>query len=454
MYQRLSAVLFPIMAVLLVGAVYWGYQEHQEKNSILIKAENQYQRAFHELSYDMEQLHSQLGNALAVNSKSQNFHRKSLVNVWRLTSEAQNKITQLPLTLVPFHDTEQFLAKIANFSYRTAVRDLTKEPLTDKEYATLKELYKNSEEISKDIQAMQTKVLENNLRWMDVEIEIAAEQSNRDNAIIDGFRTVDKKVNEYPELNWGPSVSAMFEKRTLTKLNGKKATPEEIRAKAADFLGLKDPGQVRVVENGQGTEYASYSATVSHPNQEGTIQMDYSQNGGNLIWFINPREVGKKQVGFEEAKQNAKQFLEKHGYPGMSAVSYDTYKNVGNITFVTNQDGVLIYPEKLTVKVALDNGEPVGMQANEYVFEHHKRELGKPKISSEEAKKTLNSEFKVMKEDKALIKNEMTEEVLCYEFTGKINGHFYRIYVNADNGSEEMIEELPGINGQPEPSVP
>ena len=90
MYQRLSAVLFPIAAVLLAGTVLWGYQEHQEKNRILVKAENQYQRAFHDLSYHVDKLHTELGNTLAVNSASTGAQRKGLVNVWRITSEAQN----------------------------------------------------------------------------------------------------------------------------------------------------------------------------------------------------------------------------------------------------------------------------------------------------------------------------------------------------------------------------
>ena len=90
MYRRLSAVLFPVMTLFFIGAIYWGYQEHQEKNSILIKAENQYQRAFHGLAYHVGQLHDQLGDTLAVHAASNDYHRKGLVNVWRLTSEAIN----------------------------------------------------------------------------------------------------------------------------------------------------------------------------------------------------------------------------------------------------------------------------------------------------------------------------------------------------------------------------
>ncbi|REE94251.1 spore germination protein [Paenibacillus taihuensis] len=443
MYRRLSAILFPVMTLFFIGSIYWGYQEHQEKNSILIKAENQYQRAFHDLSYHMDQLHRELGNTLAVNSTSQAFHRKGLVNVWRLTSEAQNEINQLPLTLLPFSQTEEFLSKIANFSYKTSVRDLSKKPLSPAEFKTLKSLYQDSDDISKSLYGVQDKVIANNLRWMDVEAALATEKSTLDNTIIDGFKTVDKKVSEYPEINWGPSVASMYEKRTVKMLAGKKSTPDDIKRLAAKFLKLNDTKGIRVVENGKGTEYESYSATYQENGADNPIELDYTKRGAQLIWYQNPRTVGKAILSVDTAKQKAADFLARHGYPGMKAITYNKDDSTAVFTYITNQNGVLIYPEKLTVKIALDNGEPVSLQAADYVYEHHKRNLPKPKLMSADARAALNPDFKVKKEQMSLIKNDMGEEVLCYEFIGSINGGLYKIYVNAESGVEESIEQMP-----------
>ncbi|MBP3964444.1 germination protein YpeB [Paenibacillus lignilyticus] len=443
MYRRLSAVLFPVMTLFFIGSIYWGYQEHQEKNSILIKAENQYQRAFHDLTYHVEQLHRELGNTLAVNSTSQGFHRKGLVNVWRLTSEAQNEINQLPLTLLPFNKTEEFLSKIANFSYKTSVRDLTKQPLSPDEYKTLKTLYSDSEYISKSLFGVQDKVIANNLRWMDVEVALASEKSTLDNTIIDGFKTVDKKVAEYPEINWGPSVASMYQKRSIKMLGGKLATPEDIKKLAAKFLKLDNPNDIKVVENGKGTEYSSYSATYKGNKADNPIELDYSQKGAQLIWFENPRDIGKPIVSIGDARKKADEFLSRHGYPKMKAITYDRSDSMAVFTFVTNQNGVLIYPDKLTVKIALDNGDAVALQASDFVYEHHKRKLPKPKLMSADARAALNPDFKVQKEQMAIIDNDMGDEVLCYEFVGKINGGVYKIYINADSGIEESIEQLP-----------
>ncbi|MEK4475851.1 germination protein YpeB [Paenibacillus sp. FSL R7-0048] len=448
MYKRLSAVMFPLTALLLIGALVWGYQENQEKNSILIKAENQYQRAFHDLSYHVDRLHGELGNTLAVNSASNGMHRKGLVNVWRMTSEAQNEINQLPLTLLPFSKTEEFLSKISNFSYKAGIRDFTKKPLTDGELSNLKALYKNSGEISKDLQEVQNKVIGNRLRWMDVETALATENKAEDNTIIDGFKTVDKRVGAYPELDWGPSVASIYDKRSVKMLGGTPVTAEDIKRKALKFADAGSNAKVDVKENGKNTEWPSYTATVSASNKKHAISMDFTKNGGLLISYYDNREVGPAKVSIKEAVTKAEQFLEKKGYPHMTAVSADRYDNIGNLTFVTKQNDVLIYPEKMTIRMGLDTGDTIGFEASEYVNEHKdNRKLPKPKLTLAEARKFLNSDFKEQYNRLSWIKNDDSVEVLTYEFGGGVNGSKYRIYINAEDGIEESVEEIRPSSG-------
>ncbi|KOR88722.1 germination protein YpeB [Paenibacillus solani] len=439
MYRRISAILFPLATILLVGALVWGYQENKEKNAILINAENQYQRAFHNLSYNMDRIHAELGNTLAVSSTSQGMHRKGLMNVWRLTSNAQNEISQLPLTLLPFNKTEEFLSRISNFAYKAGVRDLTKEPLSENEVKTLKTLYTNSGEITKDLQQVQHKVITNSLRWMDVETALAT-NSIEDNSIIDGFKTVDKKVEAYPELDWGPSVSSIYNKRSVKQLAGMPITEEDVKRKALKFADAGDNARVQITKNGKGTDWVSFTAKVKHPKGY-MISMDFTEKGGQIISYTNERNVGAKRVSVQDAIERAQQFLEKKGYPDMTAVSADPYDNLANFSFVREEDGVLIYPEKITVRSAMDNGDVIGFQASDFVYEHQiKREIPQPSISLAEAKKVLNPDFKVLYHRKAIIKNDRSEDVLCYEFGGRINGSQYRIYINSDTGLEETVE--------------
>lgn len=441
MYRRLSAVLFPVMTVLLIGAVIWGYQVNQEKNSILIKAENQYQRAFHDLSFYVDKLHAEIGNTLVLGPNSYNSQRKGLVNVWRLTSQAQNEINQLPLTLLPFNQTEELLSNLANFSYRASVRDLIKQPLDENEMKTLTALYEHTKQIAADLRDVQSKVIASSLRWMDVENSLATEQKMLDNTIIDGFQTVNKKIGEYDEMNWGPSMAALFETRSFSALAGNEVTADDILQKAGSYVNGRPLNNVQVVESGDAAERSMYSLTATA--EDGSdLAMDFARRGGSLIWFMDSREVAEPQIALRQAGQSALSYLETHDYPGMTPVNYDRFGNTANITFASVQDGVVVYPDKLTVKVALDNGDVVGLQASDYLFEHRQRELKQPTLTEAEARNSLNAGFQLTGHTLALIKNDIDEEVLCHQFSGQFNGSMYRIYINADTGSEEKIELL------------
>ncbi|GAC41883.1 hypothetical protein PPOP_1240 [Paenibacillus popilliae ATCC 14706] len=398
------------------------------------------------MTYHVDRLHSELGRTLAVNSLSQAMHRKGLANVWRITSQAQNEINQLPLTLLPFNKTEDFLSRISNFAYRTSIRDLTKKPLSDDEMKTLKTLYKNAGEISENLQQVQHKVLADNLRWMDVETAMASEQKTMDNTIIDGFKTVDKKVGEYPEMNWGPTIANIYTKRSVKMLKGQPLSVEQIRQKAEQFLGKKNYKKIEVRDNGKGTEYESYTAFADYGNDgKGTVTLDFTKQG-MLMAYMDAREMKQKRISMKQATQFAKQFLKQHGYPDMEAVKYNEFNRIGSFTFVPVINGVYVYPQQVSVRVALDNGEVTGLQATDYVYEYKDRNIGKAKLTKQEARKMLHPEIEVLFERLSLIKNDDGEEVLCYEFGGKINGNTYRIYINAENGREEHIEEMTAVH--------
>ncbi|OCT12507.1 germination protein YpeB [Paenibacillus pectinilyticus] len=444
MYKRLSIVMFPFLLLALIGSSVWGYLEHQEKNTILIKAENQYQRAFHDLSFHMDKLHTELGNTLAVNETSEPSYRKGLVNVWRLTSQAQSDITQLPLMLLPFNKTEDFLANMANFSYRMSVRDMTKQPLTEAEMKTLNTLYTHSADITKEIRGVQDKVIANNLRWMDVESALISENEMHDNSIIDGFSIVDKKVGAYEELNWGTGSLNVFSKNDVKMLSGNDMTADQIKKKALEFLGVKDSNGVKVVENGgKAPEFQSFSVVVpSADSTKNDTQLDYTKKGGHLIYFMKTRDVPSAKFNLRQARDIANEFLDAHEYKDLSAISYDQYQNMATIHFAKKEKNVTIYPVQVTVKVALDTLEVTGLQATDYIYSQKKREIGQPKITVADARKQLNSKMKVTSESLAVIKNDLDEEVLCHEFIGTLNNNIYRIYVNADVGTEEKIETI------------
>ncbi|MDQ0225078.1 germination protein YpeB [Bacillus sp. 7586-K] len=437
----IRGILIGLLTVAVVGTGYWGYKEHQEKDAVLIQAENNYQRAFHDLTYKIDQLHDQIGATLAMNSKDS--LSPALVDVWRLSSEAQSNVGQLPLTLLPFNKTEEFLAGISDFTYRTAVRDLDNEPLSDDEYKSLKSMYKQSANIQEELRNVQHLVIENNLRWMDVELALASGQKQMDNTIIDGFKTVEENVGAYSEANSDPTLTMMKTSaaKGFNHLEGKEITSKEAKQIAKQFVenGVKD---INVTKNGDGSSYEFYSVSMHDKKNNIDLNMDITKKGGHPIYLVQNRDIKENKISLNDATNKARNFLEKHGFKDLDLFESAQYDNVGVFSFVSIYNGVRIYPDAIRMKVALDNGEVIGFSARDYLAAHKKREIPKPKITRDDAAKKLNPSLEVQEDRLALIMNEFGEEILCYEFLGTIDEDSYRIFINAENGSEEKVEKL------------
>jgi spore germination protein len=436
----IRGILIAVLAIGVAGTAYWGYQEHQEKNAILINAENNYQRAFHELTYQMDLLHDKIGTTLAMNSKKS--LSPELADVWRLTSQAHSDVGQLPLTLLPFNKTEEFLANIGDFSYRVAVRDLDKEPLSDDEYKNLQQLYEQSADIQKELRNVQHLVIENNLRWMDVEMALATGKEQADNTIIDGFKTVEKTVDGYDEANFGGPTFVNTQKKNddYKNLKGETISKEKAVDIMKKYTRIKDVKEVKVTENGKGSNFGFYSVSLANTNSEAS--MDVTKKGGYPIYFIHNRDVEKSNLGLNEAANKAAAFLKENNFKNLELFESAQYDNLGVFTYVTTVNDVRIYPDALKLKVALDNGQVIGFAAEEYLKNHQDRDIPDPAITMEEAEGKINPKVKIMENRLAVIVNDLNEEVLCYEFLGMLGNDTYRIYINADSGVEEKVEKL------------
>lgn len=439
--KLIRGLLIGILVLGVAGTAYWGYQEHQEKNSILINSENNYQRAFHDLSYQMDLLHDKIGTTLAMNSK--NSLSPSLIEVWRLTSQAHSDVGQLPLSLLPFNKTEEFLANIGNFSYRTAVRDLDKEPLTKQEYSTLNTLYKQSGDIQNELRKVQSMVLKNNLRWMDVEMALASGKEKTDNTIIDGFKTVEKTVTGYSESDLGTSFTNMQKQdQNFQKIDGKTISRQQAIKIAKKYIKFDGNAKVKVTENGKGSDYGFYSVSIKNDQTGQEASMDLTKKAGYPIWFINNRAIKKQVISLNDAMVKAQAFLKDTGFKDLVEYESSQYDSVGIFNFVTNVNGVRIYPESIKVKVALDNGDIIGVSAEDYLKSFQTRKIDKPDLTAAQARKKVNPNLKVMEERQAMIINDLKQEVLCYEFLGTLGDDTYRIFINAKDGTEEEVEKL------------
>ena len=151
------------------------------------------------------------------------------------------------------------------------------------------------------------------------------------------------------------------------------------------------------------------------------------------------RTVNSEIISQEEANEKGKEFLNNKGLNNMKETYYLKQDGIATINYAYTQNDVVVYSDLVKVKVALDNGEVLGIETTGYLNNHTQRDTSKVKISKEEAKKTLNKDLEISSEGLAIIPTEYNTEILCYEFKGKVDDREFLVYINAENGREEDI---------------
>ncbi|RSL33485.1 germination protein YpeB [Salibacterium salarium] len=436
-------VIIGLLAVALIGTGIWGTNQASQKESMALENENNYQRAFHDLTFHIDQIQEEVGTTLAMNSKKQ--LSSSLADVWRISSMAQSELGQLPLGMMALHQTEDLLAKIGDFSYKTTVRDLEDKPLSDKEYEQLQKYYDQSGEIKQELRKLQASSIKNQLKWTDAEEAMSSGQEPMDNSIVNGFQQIDDTVQGYSEADFGTKTgfAADLNEELADKIEGEKpVSKEEAAQKAKQFLDIPDSMQVEVEDLGKSLAFEGYSLTIEEPEGEDTIYLDMTKKGGHPLWLLQSRPIDDQEISLNEASEKGLQFLKDNGFEDMEMIDGKQYDTVGVFQFAPVLDGARIYPESVYVEVALDDGEVVGYKGAEYITNHQEREELEPSISKQEAEENINPNVKIMEQHLAVVQNQEEEDVLCYEFFGTINEDTYKIYINAENGDEEIVEKM------------
>ena len=70
----------------------------------------------------------------------------------------------------------------------------------------------------------------------------------------------------------------------------------------------------------------------------------------------------------------------------MKETYYLKQDGIVTINYAYKQDEVTVYPDLIKLKVALDNGEIMGIETKGYLNSHEKRKIDDIKVSKEKAK--------------------------------------------------------------------
>ena len=157
--------------------------------------------------------------------------------------------------------------------------------------------------------------------------------------------------------------------------------------------------------------------------------------------FIDERPLEESRLTVREAADKAIDTLRGMGW-NLVETSIEDFGGYIHLETVNEEKGIRIYPDKLRLTVALDNGMITGYDSTAFWLFNHDRDLNAPRISLEKARESLHSDMDILYSRAVIISRPGWEEALCYEFRGSINEEEFLVYINALDGMEEKIQRI------------
>ncbi len=350
-----------------------------------------------------------------------------LTDIYSEALAAEKALSDLPIDWHASENAASFLNQVADFaiSYQQAI-------VSGREGKQFREnvenMYIAARQLGAEVSDSVSLVAQNKL-------DIRKITADRPFTFRQSEDTVMHNSVEYPELIYdGPFSDGRADETYRCLENAPEISLKEAKEIALAALG-EDFRTARVLSAGKSAQEPLYELTVASDRAEAYLSV--SQRGGRVVNLSVSRPFGQIMLGEESAKACAKAFAAKLGYEA-EPVWYLSSGGAAYVNLAPIVDDVVFYTDLVKVKIALDNGELLGLEAKNYCLNHTERDT-KLTMNRAAVPTLLDSNLQVKSVRGALIPLENGKERLCYEAACEYKGLDYFVYLDAADGETVKI---------------
>lgn len=401
------------------------------------KIQDEYNKSMYEAVSYINNLEIELAKLQITNTKKLTI--TTLASIWKQSNLAKENFENLPTKQGALQDASKYLSQVSDYSYSLLKSVVVTEKITDEEYVKIASVHDKCKKLNEVMTNIYNDLNNRRLKWGELKkqtdnklqnINISQEVSN--------FDGIDKTFQDYEGLIYDGAFSDHLLQTTPKSLNNNIVTIEQAREFIQNIFGNENIESISYKNESSG-KIDLYNFELKLKSEEMVRNISITKNDCKLYLMISDRNVKNENIDMNEAKNKAKEFLTKIGIENVEDTYYLKTENMAIINYAAVENDVILYPDLVKVKVALDNGVVCSVESQGYIFNNIKRKNITPKISLEEAKNVLNKNIKVLTERLAIIPTDSKDELLTYEFKGKIEEKEFLIYVNAYTGIEEKV---------------
>ena len=431
-----------ILAIALIFTGVWGYNQYKINQQYSIHMDNLYQKSFYELVGNVGSVENGLAKLMVSGDRTQ--HMMLLSDITRQADGAQTDLGQLPVSHIALTKTAKFLNQLSDYAWFLNKRVAEGKPINVEEMENLRKLHENASKMNGELNKLSAEVMRSDSGWGKlISTGKASFYEISDDLYTTQFVNIEKTGIDYPSLIYDGPFSEALNQARGTELKGAPVTEQQAREIALRFIGTNRAARIEKSSDGNNGILDTWGFQVwTREDADNPIFVSVSKRGGKVVNLIGQHNAAKETLSIEQAMEKARKFLEDNGYKDMVASYQQNFEGLSTINFAYSMDDVIVYPDLIKVKIALDDGFIYGLDARNYLLAHKERQLSEPKLTLEEAQKLVNPELRITSSQKAIIPTEGKQERLCYEFKGELGKKRFIVYIDANTGQEADILQI------------
>jgi len=399
--------------------------------------ENIHSDNFYNLLDSVNNLETKLSKTLSATGET--YQRKMLLEASKNASESEISISQLPLSQRDIQDMVKLVNQISGYTSILAEKLAQGESLSAEELETLEKVHQTVVELKAQLNEF-------------------AKDMNNGYSILDGSMDIDSDVNqftrtltnlknndiEYPTMIYDGPFSDSVVNTTVKGLSGDTVTKSQAHNIIEKFF--KNSAKINYESETKG-KFETFNFRVKNSDNE-TLFVQVSQIGGHILTISGAGKDGEANIDVETAKKLAVEFATENGIENAEVVWSDSIANDVYLNIAPKDDGIILYPDLVKVKVNTVSGTIVGYDATPYFTNHTTRELGRGILTISDAKGKVPSNYEIVQARLVLSPLDYNREIVCVEVEADYQNNTYYFYFNVQDGTlENVLKVIETENG-------
>ncbi len=425
-------VTLSLCGVILAGATIWTGVSLGVTTNALGQYKNQleyvYERNLYELTDNINNIESDL--AKLKNSTDAEVQERYLGSLVALSNTAQDNIATLPIEHNAINSTIKFVNQLSGYAL-IMQRNLAKsQALTLDDFEQIECLHTSSQNIKYELNRLSVMISGGYSI-----VDNISDPNTTNSKFNSEFSGLNNEIVDYPQLIYDGPFSESTTNKEIKGLPTTEINSEEALNKIKEWF---PDFSVEATGKTSGGNFDTFNFTLTKGGAEFYAQV--SVRGGILLQLNGAYETTGENVKTEdECNTIAENFAKNLGFDGVKAVWSATSQGFAYVNLTPVVNNVIVYPDLIKVKIALDSGEIVGWEAKSWAYNHTTRTDLTPTITEETAQKSISSDMDIRTTKLCIAPNEFIGETLCYEFMCVQDGATYYIYVDAKSGKQINI---------------